>query len=178
MIQRIIAVLICCACIGCATKKNSVSPQKLEALHTLTKSKSIQINSERAYPMMSNAMQQVLNSRILGPSNSGRSIDIVNTTNYIKIAGDRISVHLPFFGELQAGATTNGNDISIVFDGKPTTYTSTYNDQKKHYKLLLQFKTKRESFKMYITLYPNGTTNISVLSSHRSAIGYRGAVGK
>ena len=176
MIQRIITVLICCACIGCAVKKNSVSPQKLEALHTLVKSKSLHINSERAFPMMSNAMQQVLNSRLLGPSNSGRSIDIVSTTNYIKIAGDSIFVDLPYFGELQSGAAINGTDISIAFKGKPIKYTSTYNEQKQHYKLLIDFKTKRERFSMYITLFSNGATNVSVLSSHRSSIGYRGSV--
>ena len=176
MIQRIITVLICCACIGCAVKKNSVSPQKLEAFHTLIKSKSLHINSERAFPMMSNAMQQVFNSQILGLGNSGSSIDIMSTTNYIKIAGDSVFVDLPFFGELQSGAVTNGTDISISFKGKPLKYTSTYNDQKQHYKVRIDFKTKRERFNMTITLFSNGATNISVLSSHRSSIGYRGSV--
>lgn len=178
MIQRIITVLICCAFIGCAAKKNSVSPQKVEDLHALIKSKSIHINSERAMPMMSNAMQQVLNSQILGPGNSSRSINIMTTTNYLKISGDSVSVNLPFFGELQSGAAVNLNDTSIAFEGKPTKYTSTYNDQKKNYKLIIHFKTKRESFKMYVTLFPNLTTDISVLSSHRSSIGYKGAVDK
>ena len=176
MIHRIITVLICCIFIGCATKKDSVSPQKLEALHTLMKSKKLSINSERAYPMMSNAMQQVLNSQLLGQRNSGRTIDISSTTNYIKIVGDSLFVALPFFGELQSGAVTNGTDISISFKGKPIKYTSTYNDQKKYYKLRIDFKTKGERFNMSITIFSNGTTNISVLSSHRSAIGYRGTI--
>ncbi len=178
MIQRMITILICCACIGCAAKKNAVSPEKIAALHTLLKSKNIHINAERAYPMMSNAMQQVFNSELLGPNNSGRAIDITSTTNYIKIAGDSLYVALPFFGELQSGAITSGTDISISFKGKPLKYTSTYNAQKKTYKLQIGFKTKRERFNMYISLFSNGTTNINVLSSHRSSISYRGAVDK
>ena len=65
MIQRIITILICCAFIGCAAKKDSVSPEQLKRLHTLIESKDMQIVSARALPIMSNAMQQVLNSPII-----------------------------------------------------------------------------------------------------------------
>ncbi len=178
MIQRIITILICCAFISCATKKNSVSPQELDTLHALIKSKKINIVSHRALPIMSNAMQQVLNTQILGPGNSGSSIDIMSTVNYVKIAGDSISISLPFFGELHSSTATNSNDHSISFEGKLTEFSSTYNDQKKNYKLLIHFKMKRERFKMYITIFPNHTTSISILTSHRSSIGYRGAIAK
>jgi hypothetical protein len=176
MVQRIITVLICSVCIGCATKKNSVSPQQLDALHALVKSKNIHIVSRSALPTMSNAMQQVLNAQILGPGNSGRSIDIMSTVNYVNIIGDSISINLPYFGEMHSGISTNPNDISIAFNGEPIKYTSTYNNQKKNYKIRIDFKTKRERFKIYITLFSNRTTNIIVLPIHRSSIEYRGAV--
>jgi len=165
-------------CIGCVTKKNSVSPQQLEALDALIKSKNIHIVSHRASPTMSNAMQQVLNTQILGTGNSGSSIDIISTVNYVKITADSVSINLPFFGEMQSGITANPNDISITFKGVPIKYTSIYNDQKKNYKILIDFKTKRERFKMYITIFPNHITNINLLPSHRSSISYSGSLVK
>jgi hypothetical protein len=176
MIQRIITILICCAFIGCAANKNSVSPQQLIELHALIESKNINIVSTRALPMMSNAMQQVLNSQILGPGNSGGSIDIITNVNYVKITDDTISVRLPFFGEQQAGVSTNTNDNSISFDGKPTKFISTYNKKKKSYKIQLQFSSNSDRHTMYITIFSNLRTSINVLSTHRSSIGYRGAV--
>jgi hypothetical protein len=176
MIQRIITLLICFAFIGCAAKKVSVSPAQLKKLHTLIESKDIQIVSTTALPIMSNAMQQVLNSQLLGPANSSSSIDIATNVNYVKITKDVISVRLPFFGEQQFGASTNPSDNAISFDGKPTKFTSTYNNKKKSYKIILQFPSSSDNHTMYITIFSNLSTSIQMLSSHRSSIGYRGNV--
>jgi len=172
MIQRMIILLICCACIGCAANKNSVSPEKLAALHSLIKSKEIHLTAERAFPMMSNSMQQVFNSELLGPNNSRRSIDLTTTNTTIKFVGDSIFVALPFFGELQAGAVTNPTGNGIAFTGVPTKDVRNYLEEKKQYKLHVDFKTKKEHFNMYVTIFPNGTSNVRVLSSHRSSMRY------
>lgn len=175
MIQRMITILICCACIGCATHKNAITPQQLENLHAFVSAKNMNIVSKRAAPMMTNAMQQVLSSRILGPENSGGSIDIMNTVNYVKVINDSVFVQLPFFGELQSGVTPNPDNPGIHFEGIPTKYESTYNKKKKNYRIQINFQTKRERFTLYVTLFSNLNTSINLVSSHRSSIGYRGA---
>ncbi len=160
---------------SCKTTKNTITQAQIETLKTLVENRQFRIESNWAYPQATNAMQQVVNTGILGPGNSANAISLIGNSNFLKISNDSITSYLPYFGERQMQVAYGGRDNAIEFNGILKNYKVETNKDNS-YTLSFEAKSKSEHFKVYITLSPNLNSNIQLNGSSRFPISYTGTV--
>ena len=162
---------------SCASSKPTVSVGQIAALNALVESKKFNIESDMAYPQVTNATQQVLNSRLLPPGNNGGAISLIGNSNFLKISGDSISSYLPYFGERQMQVQYGGGDSAIQLEGLMEEY-SAEKGKNESYVIKFQAKSKSENFNAIITLFPNLKSEIVLNGNSRFSIRYSGTVKK
>ncbi|MDY8136092.1 DUF4251 domain-containing protein [Aquimarina sp. 2201CG5-10] len=162
--------------IGCTSSRDLSTQNKEDtaANKPLDISK-LSIECDWAYPMISTSLIAIANSGLFPTGSSVNQVNLVGNPNYFRIQGDSISVYLPYFGEQQLGRSYNNRDTSIQFDGIPDSFEIKENTKKNRRILKFGFKYKTESYRAQIILYDdNNRSDITVTSSHRSQIRYRG----
>lgn len=161
--------------ISCKSTKNQVTSDQIKTLDNLVENKRYSIESNWAYPQVTYAMQQVLNSGVLQPGSAANSINLIGNANYLTIAGDSINAYLPYFGERQINLDYGGRDNAIELNGKIENYTIT---KSKNNRYLIKFnaKNKIETYSIIISLFPNLNSEIRINSSSRFPISYTGKV--
>ena len=170
-----ISIIISAGLLSCGSSK-TVTQAQIDALDQLVQSKHFKIESDWAYPMTTNAMQQVLNSGLLGPGSSAGGINLIGNPNELTITGDSISSYLPYFGERQMQVDYGGDDTSIKFNGLMESYK--VEPIKNHsYEISFKAKSKSETFDVYITVSPSLRSTIVLNSATRHPIRYSGTVG-
>ncbi len=160
--------------LACGTSKPATQAE-IDALNALVNSKMFKIESDWAYPQLSSATQQVLNSGIMPPGSSSGSINLIGNSNFLKISGDSITSYLPYFGERQMNVGYGGSDSAIEFIGVVEDYKT---NKGKGESTLITFgaNTKTENFNVTITLWPNLNSEILLNSTSRALIRYTGKV--
>ena len=130
--------------------------------------------SHTARPMATNALMQLGNTNILGPGNTAASINLIGNSNSLKVKGDTISAFLPYYGEQNfGGGTYGGNHLGIEFNDVPENYQVTFDDQKQRAEIKFRIDDEHrngEQYNVYITLFKNYNSLISVQSSNRTSI--------
>lgn len=162
---------------SCKSSKSTVTESEIIALTQLVENKQFSIESTWANPQVTNAMQQVLNSGILQPGSNASSINLIGNSNYLKISGDSIYSYLPYFGERQMHVNYGGTDSAIQFKGLMNNYKVSKRKDA-GYNISFNAKSNAESFNVYITLWPNLKSAMSLNSSSRFSISYTGNVTK
>lgn len=166
---------------GCSSSKIFTEQEQkaYENLQNLVASKNLEIVAHTAKPMMSNALTQVLNTNLLPPGNTAARINIIGTSNSLRIKGDTIQGYLPFYGEQFSGGNPGSNNQGISFKDVPKDYKVTMNDSKHSVDIIFKIKDEyrgNERYEIYITLFPNNTSTINVQSTTRSNIQFSGNV--
>ncbi len=173
--MRALVVLLCgVLLLGCKTSKDlEGSAAQKKALAEMMEDKSYVINSKLAFP--TDGIITLANTGLLPRDSNPSSINLLTTSNYIKKSGDSISLDLPYFGVRRMG---NGypDDNSIVLEGVPSTYKTSYNEKKGRYKIFFRMRNKQEILNVTVYLFPNHTSDVRVVSTHRSPISYRGSI--
>ncbi len=160
---------------SCGASKSKATEGEIAALDVLIKNKQFTIVSNWAYPQVTNAMQQVLNSGIMQPGSSSGSISLIGNANFLTISNDSITSYLPYFGERQMQVDYGGGDSAIQFDGLMENYTTVKN--KDHsYDIKFNAKSNNESFNVYIKIYPSLNCDMTFNSASRFPIRYSGEV--
>ncbi|MCB4808452.1 DUF4251 domain-containing protein [Tamlana sp. 62-3] len=162
---------------SCKSSKNKASESEIKTLTQLVENKKFIIESDWANPQVTNAMQQVLNSGILQPGSNASSINLIGNSNYLKISGDSIYSYLPYFGERQMHVNYGGTDSAIQFKGLMSDYKVSKRKDA-GYNISFNAKSNSENFNVYITLWPNLKSSMSLNSSSRFSISYTGSVNK
>ncbi|TPN88845.1 DUF4251 domain-containing protein [Aquimarina algicola] len=176
-IKLIFLVAFSCLCISCSSsKKTAYTISQIENLDQLIHSKKFEIQSDWAYPMVTNSISQIANSGLLQPGSSANAINLIGNANYFKIDQDSISMYLPFFGERRLSTTYNSQDVAIQFNGQPSDLKIQKNDSKQVYEIRFSAKTNNDNHDVFITLAPNLTGTIAINSTFRTAINYKGAI--
>lgn len=168
-------VIIVLTIISCGSSKTSATDAEIEALNILIKDKQFTIESDWAYPQVTTAMQQVLNSGILQPGSSSGNISLVGNTNFLTISGDSITSYLPYFGERQMQVDYDGTDSTIQFSGLVKNY-KTIKNKDKSYTISFNAKSNNESFNISIKLFSSLKSNIMLNGTSRFPIRYSGVV--
>ena len=163
--------------LGCgAGNKNNIS-QNSVMLNGMIETKSFEIISKRAYPLMTSAMQQLGNAGLFGNGSTAGSIDLTTHTNYLRMKNDSVMASLPFYGERQmGGGYTNASGIEFEDIPKDLQMSATKDHS---YEIRFNINDKNsstENYQVYIKLSPNLASNIVIKSSHRSNIQYVGHV--
>ena len=105
--------LILFTALSCKSSKTNPTDAQILSLEQLVKTKNFTIESDRAYPQVSNAMMQVFNSGMLQQGNNAGSISLIGNANFLTISGDSITSYLPYFGERQMNVEYGGTDSAI-----------------------------------------------------------------
>ncbi|WP_396601028.1 DUF4251 domain-containing protein [Algibacter sp. R77976] len=158
-----------------ACKSTKISQSEIEAFETLVENKNYRIESDMAHPQVSNAMQQVLNSGILQGGSSANAISLIGNSNFLTVSGDSITSYLPYFGERQMNIDYSGEDSGIQLKGLLENYKA-IKGKNNSYNISFGAKSRSESFKVFITLYPNLKSNLQINGSGRFPISYSGQV--
>ncbi len=162
---------------GCrGTSSLNQDPSRITFLKNMVEETHFEIKSTRAFPQMTQGFASIANAGLLIPGSTANSIDLIGNPNYVKILGDSVSVYLPYFGERQMGGGYSNNDVGIKYDGKPETYSASYDEKQNRYLIKMEFRQRTETFQCYITLFPSLRTDININSTHRFSIRYAGTV--
>ncbi|MFL1012803.1 DUF4251 domain-containing protein [Flavisericum labens] len=159
--------------LSCGASKNPPTDAEMAALNELINQRHFKIESDWAYPQATMAMQRVLNSGILPPGDNASSINLVGNYNFLKIDGDSISSHLPYFGERQMQIAYGGTDTAIEFKGLVDNYKVEKN-KKYGYNVSFNASSNQESFSVFITISPSLKTDMVLNGTGRFPIRYSG----
>ncbi|WP_100615768.1 DUF4251 domain-containing protein [Confluentibacter citreus] len=163
--------------VACGSGNPKYSEENSRALRSMIENQSLEIISNRALPIMTSAMQQLGNAGLFINGSTAGSIDISTHSNYLRMKKDSVIASLPFYGERQFGGgynTSSGIEFEGVPDdlqinkGKESSYEIRFNMADKN--------SNTDNYRVYIKLFPNLTSTISINSSSRSNIQYRGNV--
>ena len=160
---------------SCKSSKTSATPAQIEALGQLVSNKSFEIESNWAYPQLTNAMQQILNSGLMMPGNSASGINLIGNPNFLKIEGDSIKSYLPYYGERQMQVSLSGNDSAIQFDGLMKDLEVIKNKDES-YTLKFDANSKRENFQVFVRVFPTMKSSMVLNGDSRFTIRYDGDI--
>ncbi|ALM07036.1 hypothetical protein SB49_03885 [Sediminicola sp. YIK13] len=172
---KYVVILMAGITIGCGTSSTTVKSTK-QKLEELVRAKSFQIECDWAVPLMTNSLNSISNAGFLPLGSTGNQINLIGNPNFLKVEGDTISAYLPYFGERQMGGAYSNSDNAIQFKGIPKNYEVMEDRKTGSKEISFNINNKTESFRVFITLSPNLTSNINVNSSERFSIRYRGDV--
>ncbi|MCB4797737.1 DUF4251 domain-containing protein [Neotamlana laminarinivorans] len=161
--------------LSCKSSRSKVTEAEISYLNQVIQNKNFKIESTWANPQVTNAMQQVLNSGLLQPGSNASSINLIGNSNFLKISGDSIFSYLPYFGERQMNVNYGGTDGAIKFKGLMQDY-KVEKRKDSGYNISFQAKSNTENFDVFITLWPNLKTSISLNSASRFPINYTGNI--
>jgi hypothetical protein len=122
--------------------------------------------------MLVNSREFVFNAKRAFPSR-GSSIDLTTNPGYVKFSPDFIDSSMPFFGRAYSGVGYGG-DAGLRFNGKPETFT--IEKKKKNYQILVNVKGDRDSYKLFLTVMPDGNGSLTISSNNRESITYQGEI--
>ncbi|OYX28164.1 MAG: hypothetical protein B7Z06_02345 [Flavobacteriales bacterium 32-35-8] len=163
--------------VACGSGNPKYSQENSNLLHNMIENQSLEIISNRALPLMTSALQQLGNAGLFVNGSTAGSIDISTHSNYLRMKKDSVMASLPFYGERQFGGGYNsasGIEFEGIADdlkikkGKESSYEISFNMSDKN--------SSTDNYRVYIKLFPNLTSVISINSSSRSNIQYRGNV--
>ena len=161
---------------SCGSSKPRTNLEDIQALKKIIESKHFFIESDMAYPRVTNAVQQVLNTFALQTGGNASSINLIGNPNFLKISGDNISSYLPYFGERQMGVGIN-SDSAIELHGVMEDY---HVEKSKNESYLITFnaRSKEEFYNVLIKVFPNLKCELMLNGSTRLGIRYSGDLNK
>ncbi len=163
--------------IGCSSAKKVVSAEQQQKVEKLVSTKSFKIDSEWAYPMVTNSLISLQNAGFFPNNSTASMIDITGHNQFFEFNKDSVNASLPYYGERQMGAAySRSNGGGIEFNGVPENYTMT-KTKRGDYRIKFKIKDKNALTEMYnvsLLIYNNMSAKINVFSSNRFKIEYRG----
>lgn len=156
--------------ISCSSIKNSVTESDIANLKNVVFQKRFTIISQNATPLALNSNLGFL----LPPGSNSGLINLANINNHFKMVNDSVSIDLPYYGERQIVSAYNTNNTGFEIDTKFNEVKTTFDGKKNASNLTFWVKTKDESLRILITLFANKSATITINSTHRTTISYRG----
>lgn len=175
--RYLVFVLLMVIVTSCSSSKSSVTELQTKALDSIMQQQEFSITSNWAQPQVTNAMNQLANVGLIPSGSSVGNIDISGITNYLKMEQDSVKAKLPFFGERHFGGGYN-NSEGIEFEGIPNNL-QIKKGKKAEYTMQFNIRdtnSPSETYQVYITLWPNLNSDITVTSAQRNSMRYQGNV--
>lgn len=172
--RYILIVLVCTFIVSCSSTKTNATPEQLQALDELVESQSFVIESEWALPQTSSSLIALQNSGLLAPGDNASRFSLIGNPNFLKLKGEAIESHLPYFGERQM--VNNRNDEGgIKLENTIKNYKVEKNEDSS-YTLKFDARSQNEGYKITIRLFPNLKSEMLLIGSKRFPIRYTGRV--
>lgn len=169
-----ILLLVFWAC-GSSSKTVEATTES-NKLDEMVDQKSFEIVSEWAMPLMTNSLNSIGNAGFFPPGSAGSRITLIGNPNYLRVRGDSVSAHLPYYGERQMGGGYNNRTTAIKFKGIPKDFEITKDDKDQSYAVHFEINDQSENYNINLKLFPNLKGSISVNSSQRFQIRYSGDI--
>lgn len=161
---------------GCASKKNVYTGQEISKFKEIVKINKFEFEASSANPIGLGNVRGINN--LLPPGSNQSNINLVGTTNYLRVKNDSIFFDLPYYGERQMGGAYNSSDAGLKFEGVPKKVSSNYDEEKIKYTINYDINTPNENLNLVLVLFPNKYATLNITSSHRTSINYSGEWGK
>jgi len=145
-------------------------------LNQMMAQKSFEIAVRTAEPQITQAMAQVANSGMLPPGSSVSRIDVSAQGYFIKVHGDSVSAHLPYYGERQMGGGGYNLDTGIKFSNLAENFEMEKDEAKQNYKIRFRVNSGTENYFVNLEIGNKGSSTSNIQSSHRNRIRYSGKV--
>lgn len=117
-----------------------------------------------------------IENQFLIPTGGGQ-IDLTTNPNHIRVYGDSISIHLPYFG-----VRTSGNPYTseggIKYEGLAENLTVQEQDADKRLELSFTYTAQGERVNFDIVIYGNKKAYTNVILSDRQTVSYQGYLSK
>ncbi|MGE5944731.1 MAG: DUF4251 domain-containing protein [Flavobacteriales bacterium] len=175
--NNILLIVIVLTVVSCGSGSTKYSETNRKTLDNMIESKSLEIISNRAQPLMTAAMQQLANAGLFVNGSTAGNIDLTTHTNYLRMKNDSVTAFLPFYGERQFGGGYN-NATGIEFEGIPKNL-QIQKGKNSSYEIRFDIRDKNlntENYQVYIHLFPNLSSTMLIRSSNRSNIQFSGQV--
>lgn len=167
--------------LGCTFVSNEITNLQKEKLEIMVMNRSYKIDFDKAYPRVTTSLMSLQNIGFIPNNSTVGMIDITGHNQYFEFNNDTISVSLPYYGERQlVGTNTNPNKGGITFKGIPKNYSIT-KTKKGNYKIKFKINdknTSREMYDVFILIFNNYNATVTINSTHRFSIEYRGRLKK
>ena len=177
MKQSAYILVISCFLVGCTSARTKATvEQDQKILNDLIINKSFEIESQWAQPLAINSLIQISNVGLLPPGSNAGSINLVGNANYLQVKDTMVKAFLPFYGERRMGGTYGNIRNGIQFDSEHKKY-KVKKGKKGSYQVSFEVNDENnpnESYQVQIQVFSNLSSIITINSSHRSYIQYRG----
>ena len=123
-------------------------------------------------PGLADAMankEYVINANMMLPTSGPGKV--LSSPYSIKVSGDRITSHLPYFGK--AYSLPYGGGEGLIFEGTMTGYEVKYGRQGEA-KINFSVRTDEDLYKFNLTIFPNGSSTISIHTNNKQSISFNG----
>jgi len=107
---------------------------------------------------------------------SGRSVNLTTTANFIKFSPDLIESDMPFYGRAYSGAGYGGSDGGLTFKGAPGLFT--VEKTKKGFQINAEVKGDNDTYRISLSLGTEGNGSLSIYSNNRSSMSYSGNISR
>ncbi len=161
---------------GCKSTKDSTSNlEGNSGLDKLVNSRNFEIEAKLAIPLITNSASEAIVAGSLLPGDNINQITVNKPANFLRVMGDSIALHLPYYGERHmSGDYTARNGIQ--FKGVPENLEIIKDGEKQSYKLKFTLNYKKEVYRVRADLFPDLSGIVTIYSSARSRIRYQGTI--
>jgi hypothetical protein len=101
-------------------------------------------------------------------------VDLISNPNFMEFRPDFIKSEMPFFGTAYSGV--GYGDRGLHFEGKPQEFT--VEKRKKRYEIKTVVKGDTDVFTLFLSVFFEGSTTLTISSNNRSTITYNGGIFK
>lgn len=108
-------------------------------------------------------------------SNAGSSRSLTTNENFLKIKGNQIAAHLPYFGESRFGTEYPGGG-PILIEGVALEYSTQINERKRRITIKLSVQGKDELHQAILIISGSGFAKLTMRSMDRTRISYTGQI--
>jgi hypothetical protein len=104
-----------------------------------------------------------------------RTMDLTTNPNYVQFQPDMIKSEMPFFGRAFSGVGYGG-DGGLKFEGTPKEFT--IEKGKKSYQIKAVVRGEKDTYRLLLSVFFEGSATLSISSNNRSTISYNGDIFK
>lgn len=104
-----------------------------------------------------------------------RTMDLTTNPNYVQFHPDMIKSDMPFFGRAFSGVgygDVGYGDVGLKFEGIPQEFT--IEKGKKSYQIKAVVRGDKDTYRLSLSVFFEGSATLSISSNNRSTISYHG----
>lgn len=156
--KRLLMIGAICSLIalaGCSAQKAGSTPEEIAATKQLAESRQYTIEAYRAIP------------------SGGRSVNLTRGDYALRIDGNTVNSHLPYFG--RAYSAPYGGGEGLIFDGTIENYTARQT-RRGSMDISFRVRTPEDTYDYKLDIFPDGSSTISVDSNNKRSITFYGNI--